>query len=149
MALLAVGAAPNQVATASLVAVAIGAYTVVDSHAARQYHGVSYVFAVFATVGVTTTCVGMATGRFRALRRVGADAWRRTALAGTISVITYGLVLLAVRRAPVGYVAALRESSVLIATVIGWRVLGERRGLLRTTAAVVIVGGLLVLVTAR
>lgn len=146
MGLLAVGAPWRQVATAAAVAATIGAYTIVDSHAARQGEGVGYVFAVFAMIGATTSVVGVAAGRLPALMRIGPDQWRRAALAAATSIVTYGLVLLAVRRAPVGYVAALRESSVLIAAVIGWRLLDESRGRLRTAAAVVIVLGLVVLV---
>ena len=54
-----------------------------------------------------------------------ATQWRRFTVTGDDEHVTYGLVLLAVRRAPVGYVAALRESSVLAAAFIGWRYLDE------------------------
>jgi drug/metabolite transporter (DMT)-like permease len=149
MSLLAVGAPVVQVAIAVGVAATIGSYTVVDSHAAREFDGPSYVFAAFVMMGACITVTGVASGRARELVAVGVDAWRRTALAAAMSVVTYGLVLLAVRRAPVGYVAALRESSVLIASVVGWRMLGEGRGRVRTVAAGVIVAGLVLLVTAR
>jgi drug/metabolite transporter (DMT)-like permease len=58
-------------------------------------------------------------------------------------------VLVAVRHAPVGYVAALRETSVLLAVVIGAKLLGEGRARLRTSAAAMIVSGLVLLVLAR
>jgi drug/metabolite transporter (DMT)-like permease len=148
MVLLASGAALNQVAAALLVAATIGTYTVVDSHAAREYDGVSYVFAAFVAMGACVTITGLATGRGRELVALSRNVWQWTVLAATMSVITYGLVLLAVRRAPVGYVAALRESSVLLAAVIGWRMLDERRGHARTLAAGVIVAGLVLLVIA-
>lgn len=148
MGLLAVGAPPRQIITALLVAVTIGSYTIVDSHAAREYGGLSYVFAAFVMFGVALSIAGVAAGRGRELIALSGDTWRRTALAGVMSVITYGLVLLAVRRAPVGYVAALRESSVLIASVVGWRMLGERSGHVRTLAAGVVVAGLVLLVSA-
>jgi drug/metabolite transporter (DMT)-like permease len=146
MSLLAAGAARRQVAMALLVAAAIGSYTVVDSHAARAYGGRTYVFAAFAMIGLTGSLAGLALGRGRDLLAIGADAWRRSSLAAVMSIVTYGLVLLAVRRAPVGYVAALRESSVLIAAVVGWRILGEGRGRARSVAAAVIVAGLVLLV---
>jgi drug/metabolite transporter (DMT)-like permease len=148
MALLAVGAPPRQVIVALLVAVAIGSYTVVDSHAARRYGSISYVLAVFVMMGVCNSVAGVIGRRLPDLRTLTRAVWWRTGLAGIMSVVTYGLVLLAVRRAPVGYVAALRESSVLIATVIGWRMLDERRGRIRTAAAGVIVTGLVLLVIA-
>lgn len=148
MALLAAGAPAGQVLTALLVATAIGTYTVVDSHAARQYGGVSYVLGVFVMMGVCNSIVGVLGGRSADLRALTPSVWWRTGLAGIMSVVTYGLVLIAVRRAPVGYVAALRESSVLIAGVVGWRLLDERRGHIRTAAAGVIVTGLVLLVIA-
>jgi multidrug transporter EmrE-like cation transporter len=148
MALLAVGAPRRQVATASFVAATIGCYTLVDSHAAREYGGAAYVLAAFAMMGLLLTVVGVAGGHAASLLRVGGEAWRRSALAAAMSLTTYGLVLVAVGSAPVGYVAALRESSVVIAAIVGWRVLGERRGRVRLVAAAVIVTGLVLLVTA-
>jgi drug/metabolite transporter (DMT)-like permease len=148
MALLAAGAPAGQVATALVVAATIGTYTIVDSHAAREYGGVSYVLGAFAMFGLALSITGVVMGRGPELRTLGAGVWGRTAAAGAMSVVTYGLVLVAVRRAPVGYVAALRESSVLIASVVGWRMLGEGRGRLRTAAAAVIVTGLVLLVVA-
>lgn len=147
MSLLAAGARRDQIAPALLVALTIGVYTTVDSHAARGSGGVLYVFGAFVTTGATVSVVGLLSGRRTALAEVGADAWRRTVVAAAMSVVTYGLVLFAVRRAPVGYVAALRESSVLLAALIGWRVLGERRGTVRAAGAVAIVAGLVLLTT--
>ena len=59
------------------------------------------------------------------------------------------MVLLAVRRAPVGYVTALRESSVVFATFLGWRYLREDSGVRRVVSASVIVAGLVTLVVGR
>ena len=53
------------------------------------------------------------------------------------------------RRAPVGYVAALRESSVLIAVFVGSRYLGEAGETTRAAAATMILAGLVLLVVAR
>jgi len=66
-----------------------------------------------------------------------------------MTITAYGLVLIAVRRAPVGYVAALRESSVLIAVFVGHRMLQESRGRRRLVAAALIVAGLTLLVMSR
>ena len=60
---LAVGAPRRQVLTALIVALAIGCYTIVDSHASRQYEGLSYVFAVFVAIGVGVTVWGVEIGR--------------------------------------------------------------------------------------
>ena len=59
---------------------------------------------------------------------------------------SYALILIAVRHAPVGYVATLRESSVLIAAFLGQRYLDEGRVRQRSIAAAVILAGLALLV---
>ncbi len=146
MALLSVGAAPAQVRAALFVALTIGAYTTIDSHAARTVSGVGYVFAVFAAGGAAVTVYGAATGRGAAMATAFRSGWRQYALTGAMSLVTYGLVLLAVRRAPVGYVAGLRESSILVAAFLGRRYLDERGARRRAVAAAVILSGLVLLV---
>ena len=66
-----------------------------------------------------------------------------------MAVAAYVLVMIAVRRAPVGYVAVLRESSVLLAAFLGNRYLDETAVHRRTAAAAVILTGLVLLVVAR
>jgi drug/metabolite transporter (DMT)-like permease len=70
----------------------------------------------------------------------------RATVTGLASLVTYGMVLVAVRHAPVGYVSALRESSVVLAALAGWRLLGEGDHRRRLSAAMVVFAGLLVLV---
>jgi drug/metabolite transporter (DMT)-like permease len=149
MLLLAAGADRSHVAAALIVAVAIGGYTIVDSHASRGYGGLTYVFATQAVTGITATTAGLALGRRRDLFRILRPAWGRMSVAAVMSITAYGFVLVAVRHAPVGYVAALRESSVLIAVVVGAKLLGEGRARMRGGAAALIVSGLVLLVVAR
>jgi drug/metabolite transporter (DMT)-like permease len=72
--------------------------------------------------------------------------WRILTVSGVFSAIAYSMVLVAVQYAPVGYVAALRESSVVIAAFAGWRMLDEGDHRRRITAAFVVFLGLAVLV---
>ena len=51
--------------------------------------------------------------------------WRRHVVSGAMTAAAYVMVLIAVRRAPVGYVASLRGSSVLAAAFLGTRYLSE------------------------
>ena len=76
-------------------------------------------------------------------------SWRQHLTSGLASAAAYGLVLYAVRWAPVGYVTALRESSVVLAAVAGWRYLAEGFGRARLASATVVVTGLVLLVVAR
>ena len=146
MALLAVGAAAAQVALALVVAVTIGTYTVVDSHAARDVAGNVYTFAVFLAGRTCVTVYGLVVGRGREMASAFASQWRRFVVTAAMSMLTYGLVLAAVRRGSVGHVAALRESSVLVVAFIGWRYLSEGAVRRRTIAAAIILGGLVLLV---
>jgi drug/metabolite transporter (DMT)-like permease len=144
--LLSLGAEASQVMTALFVAAMIGIYTTVDSHAARDVGGNTYVFAVFVSCGFMVSVYALAAGRGPSLRRALPGSWRMYLLTGAVSLVTYGLVMLAVRRAPVGYVAALRESSVLVAAFIGWKYLDEGSANRRLIAAGVVVAGLVLLV---
>ncbi len=66
-----------------------------------------------------------------------------------LSPAGYAVVLSAMRLAPVSYVGAARESSVIFAALLGWLVLREGFGLRRLLAAAVIFLGILCLVLAR
>lgn len=65
---------------------------------------------------------------------------------GVISEISYFLVLTAMRTTPVSYVAPAREMSILIATVMGARLLAEGHLRQRLAAASAIVAGVAALV---
>jgi drug/metabolite transporter (DMT)-like permease len=145
MALLAIGAGGPEVGMALLVAMTIGVYTIVDSHASRLV-GTTYAFGIFAAAGVSVSAYGLVTGRGRAMAAALSGQWPRFAVTAVLSIVTYALVLAAVRRAPVGYVAALRESSVLVAALMGWRYLDEGSVHRRMLAATIIVGGLVLLI---
>ena len=75
----------------------------------------------------------------RRARRQGAPAilayarqrWPLAALGGAASIGSYAIALWAMTRAPVASVAALRETSVLFAAVLGTVLLKERFGLQR------------------
>jgi drug/metabolite transporter (DMT)-like permease len=71
--------------------------------------------------------------------------WPLAALGGTASIASYAIALWAMTRAPVASVAALRETSVLFATVIGTLVLKEKFGLQRALGTVIIVVGVIAL----
>ena len=72
------------------------------------------------------------------LRRAGP----RGLLAGTVSVAAYAIVLWAMTRAPVAAVAALRETSVLFAAVIGAVWLREGFGVARIAGAASVAAGI-------
>jgi drug/metabolite transporter (DMT)-like permease len=67
--------------------------------------------------------------------------WRRGLLGGACSLAAYGIVLFAMTRAPVAAVAALRETSVLFAALIGALWLKEGFGAMRLAGAASVVVG--------
>lgn len=78
-------------------------------------------------------------------RRGGGRVSRKTLLvglgAGIFAVVAYGLVLYAKTIAPLGAVSAVRESSVIIAALIGVVLFGERPWPKRLLSAIVVAGG--------
>ena len=131
------------------VAVTIGAYSLSDAKGIRSTDSALYALATFVGTGTMTTAYGVLTGRAVAMGQAMRLNWRRFLVLGVAASFTYGLVQFAFRLAPVGYVTALRESSVVIAAFAGSRVLGEAAGRRRMIASGVVVAGLITLVVAR
>ena len=71
--------------------------------------------------------------------------WPLAALGGSASIGSYAIALWAMTRAPVASVAALRETSVLFAAVLGTVLLKETFGLQRAIGTAVIVAGVVAL----
>ncbi len=69
----------------------------------------------------------------------------RSAIGGVIATLGYGIAIYALSVGAMAHVAALRETSVLFATVIGTRLLGEPFGAKRAMAAGMIVAGLVLM----
>ena len=144
--LLAYGATGPNLALALLVAVTIGTYSVLDAKGARLSDTIAYIFATQVAGGIVNTTYALARGRREGMVQMVHLHWRRAAITGLATMVTYGLVLAAVQRAPVGYVTALRESSVVLAALAGWKMLGEGDHRRRLTVALVVFTGLMVLV---
>ena len=67
--------------------------------------------------------------------------FRRGFVGAAIAWISFGSIFLATRLDKVGEAAALRETSVIFAALLGWLFLGERIGPLRWALMVVIAAG--------
>jgi drug/metabolite transporter (DMT)-like permease len=132
------------------IAVAINAgvivtYTLVDGLGARVT-GSGVIYGAWLSVG-TAFCVflfALATRR-RAFFEEAGKIWLPGLIAGVLTLASYAIVLWAMTQAPIGLVAALRETSVLFAAIIGARLFGEPFGPRRWMALVLIVGGIILL----
>ena len=72
-----------------------------------------------------------------------ADQWKVGLSCGVAAFVNFGIILWALSFAAVGNVAALRETSVVFAAVIGMLFMGEAFGRRRVLAAVVITLGII------
>ncbi len=147
--LLAGRADNSHVRAALLVSLTIGAYSVVDGFGSRETGGNLYPLVLFVATGVSTTLAGVVMGRTRDMVGAMQANAHKFALAGAASALTYWMVLIAMQKAPVGYVTALRESSVVIVALVGTRYLGEKDMKRRLFAACVVVSGLGTLIAGR
>lgn len=133
-------------------ALLIALYTVIDGLGVRKSGDTAaYLAALFMMDGVPYFCIVMWQRRQR-LPETFATMGRRwpVALPATLASIgAYGIALWAMTRAPVALVAALRETSVLFAAVIGASWLGEAYGRGRIAATLIIVAGVIGLRLAR
>lgn len=124
----------------------IATYTLIDAHGIRATgERLSYVSLLFAVTPVWfVPLVVHRRGTVAVRTAAQRDGWR-LALAGVASVTSYTLVLLAASRAPVGSVAAVRETSVVFGVLGGGLLLGEVVGARRVLGAVGVAAGAVVL----
>jgi drug/metabolite transporter (DMT)-like permease len=131
---------------AGLTAACIGTYTTLDIEGARRSSGFGYGSALIIGAAIALSIAGCAAGRGPAFARALRRNWPRYSFGGVLTTTAYSMVLAAGRLAPAGYVASLRESSVVIAALAGWILLHERLGRARLASAAVIAAGLVLLV---
>ena len=144
------GAPRAEVVYALLTAVLIGTYTVIDTAGARHTsNGFAYGVALTGLSAVTLSIVGLVRGRGGAFVGSVRRSWPRHLLSGICLATAYSLVLVAVRFASVGYVATLRESSVVLGAALGWLLLEERLGGRRLISAAIVTTGLVALVLSQ
>jgi len=124
-------------------AVVIASYTLVDGLGARASGGSPEAYTAWLLIGGGLATVGLRTAWSRGAVLPRLRSHIPLGLAGGVmSYGAYGIALWAMTIAPIGAVAAVRESSVLIATALGAIVLHERFGLWRWIAAGLVLAGL-------
>jgi len=73
------------------------------------------------------------------------EQWRPGLMAGALSLGAYAIVIWAMTVAPIALVAALRETSVVFAVMIGVVFLGERLTPARAICVAVVLAGLMLM----
>ena len=132
------------VGAAVLTGLAIAGYTIVDGLGVRRAHD-PYAYAALLFLLQGPVFIVVAAVRRPTLEWLTRPAAGKGLLAGAACLVAYGIVLWAQTRAPLAEVAAIRETSVVFAALIGMRLLAERFGIRRVAAAAVIAAGIVLI----
>jgi drug/metabolite transporter (DMT)-like permease len=120
------------------IGVTIAGYTLVDSEGLDHADPLPYLFLIAAVCAAAYNGALIASGRAKELRK----AMRGRILAAAAATFgAYAMVLAALELAPPAPVAAVRESSIVIAALMAWLFLGEER---RLAGAVLVAAGVAV-----
>ncbi len=129
--------------------VTIAGYTLSDGLGGRRAGDVfGYIAWLFAIDALPFALVVAYRYRARLGEALG-RAWRPAAAGGVLAAAAYALVIWAMTRAPMAQVSALRETSVIMAALIGTRLLREPFGRRRIFAAGLVAVGVVLLEVAR
>ncbi len=125
-------------------AFAIAAYSVIDGIGIRiSDHPIGYIAWLFAA---EITVVAFVAVRWTSRIRATAPGILLLGFAGGImSGLAYALVLYAKTLAPLGYVSAIRETSVVFASLLGVLLFGEGPAFRRLAAAAIVAAGVILL----
>jgi drug/metabolite transporter (DMT)-like permease len=131
------------------VGIAVAGYSILDSYGVRLSE---------SWLSFTLWLIVVDSGSFVVLMFIlrGRPLWDelgamrgRTVTSGLLGVLSFSVFLWALSRGPVGPVAALRETSVLFAVLIGMALYREKRAIHRFAAALLIIGGVVLIAAAR
>lgn len=137
---------PRAVGFALVNAVIIAIYTVVDALGVRASGDAwRYVLALFVLDGWPFAALVLARRDWGQVRQYTRQRWPLATAGALASFGSYGIALWAMTRAPVALVAALRETSVLFAALLGAWLLKERFSLSRVLGTLAIVLGVVAL----
>ena len=138
---------PNRAAVvfALLTGVTIAAYTLWDAHAVTDLAQPTIAYYWGSEVARAFILAAPALRHRAGLRTALAHDRKAILAVGLLSPLAYILVLVALTMAPVALVAPGREASIVIASLLGTRVLGEGDPARRGAAAAIIVVGIVLL----
>jgi drug/metabolite transporter (DMT)-like permease len=143
----AVGNRPAQLAL--LAAVSVAVYTTLDKRIVATVDPLVYNFWVYAGIAVLYAPMVWLRGSWRSGILEVRGNWRRILVGSFSTVGSYVLALAALSQTAASYVGAVRASSVLMAALFGWLLIGERLGLIRVVAAAIMLPGLALIALAN
>ena len=133
---------------ALLAALATASYTVWDKRAIQHIPAFAYFYSYTMIVALAFTGFLLRRFSLTTLR----EELRRKGIAivavGVLNTVSYLLVLFALRTGTSSYVLALRQLSIAIGVLLGWRLLGEGFAVPKRVGVSLIVGGCLLVALA-
>jgi drug/metabolite transporter (DMT)-like permease len=117
----------------------IAGYTLIDKHGIRYANPVSY---LELSMVPPTFAYAVAAARRKGFRALRTELGFASVVAGLATFGAYALVLAALKLASAASVAAVRETSIIIATVLAGAFLKERIGWQRLVGALAVVAGI-------
>lgn len=142
------GSALRPLANAILLGLIISAYSVADGVGVRSSGDPLGYIALLYVFDLPVVLVALHLRR-HTIRRIISTSWKIGMTTGLASALGYALSIYAAAYAPVAIVSAIRESSVIIAAVIGTVWLGERPWRIRIAASVLVGIGVATMMVAR
>ena len=142
---------PRRDQTSALVAalstgVLIAVYTVIDGLGVRHSGTVmGYIAWIFLLQGPIPVVIAVRRRSRSVFAHLPPRVWVQGLGGGVMSLIAYGLVIWAQARGNLATIAALRETSIVFAALIGALIFHERFGRYRMVASAVVVTGIAVL----
>jgi drug/metabolite transporter (DMT)-like permease len=128
--------------------VVIASYTLLDGIGVRRSGSpVGYAVWLMALQGLATIATLSLVRRRLTRSPAATTGWPLAAAAGVLSTLAYGLVLWAQTRGALAAVAALRESSVVVAAGLGAVLFREPLGRSRIAASIAVAAGVVLLAT--
>lgn len=123
----------------------IAAYATVNSIGVRQTgRSGAYTAWVLVLYGAFLPAAFLAMRRRLVVDFRAPDTWKALA-GGLVAMIAYGVVVAAFSLGPAGPIAALRETSVVFAVIIGWLFLGEGLTMRRVLSCLTVAAGAILL----
>lgn len=123
----------------------IAGYSVIDGYAIKVLAMGPVIFDYMCNVLRVPLQLPTVLRQRAALRQAWRAQWRHALVVALLGPLAYILVLTALQMAPLSHVAPAREASMLVAALIGGRLLGEQDRGLRLAGAACIAGGVMAL----
>ncbi len=140
---------PKGLAWALFTGLMLASYTLWDKRAVNRMPPFSYLYAYTAVVAVAYAAYAFSRFSREEIRAEWAGKQHAIVQVGVLNTVSYLLALVALRGGVSSYVMGVRQSSIAIGVLFGWRLLGESLTTPRRVGASLILVGCLLVSFAR